>query len=88
MSADNWTRCPRCDKRENDIKHNLYGKVPEEDYLAAVNEIKKAKTEENLREDYDIGVFRNTFSVNYVCHCDKCGYHFEYEFGKELEIGE
>jgi hypothetical protein len=54
MSADNWTKCPRCGR------------------------------EENLREDYEIGIYLGKFHIDYHAECgyedsEGCGYRFHFE---------
>jgi hypothetical protein len=78
MSADNWTICPKC-KKEKDGK----AKVSEEAYNhlknKTVNEIRYSTTSDyTFREDYEIGVYENEFTVDYNGSCSKCNFEYSY----------
>lgn len=94
MSADNWTVCPKCGKSAKDEQlaridaaSAAYGKVSAAEYERLRVEAAKPLPEEveTLREDYDIGIYRGKFSVDYRASCDACG--FEHSFKHEVEIG-
>ena len=95
MSADNWTECPGCvekDKaryeREKGKVENAYGNVPSLEYLAMVGVVKsfEPKGNENLREDYEIGILRGKFYVVYKAQCDRCGFRYSFEFDELIQI--
>jgi hypothetical protein len=98
MSADNWTVCPRCLKlaekelavTEKDVTAN-YGKIPADQYLASLEIIKKMKhmlenPEQTLREDYDIGVNGQEFSVGYSARCATCGWNHTFKHEEKVTI--
>ena len=88
MSANNWSICPKCKKKNNEInakrienvKKN-YGVVSEDKYLELAEEAKKPIIiKETLREDYDIGVYEDgTFEVSYSCSCSVCGFKYSFK---------
>lgn len=96
MSADNWTTCPRCEKRaEADQEAKIlkagqaYGKVSEEEYYRLLEEARHPSTvEESLREDYGIGVSGNIFEVCYRCRCEDCGFTFGYKHRQTVPLEE
>lgn len=88
MSPRNWRTCPHCravaTQRRNEDRHAIkesYGKVSPEEYekrLAHWNADESDK-EENLREDYDIGMDEDgKFCVSYGCFCTVCGWSHEF----------
>ena len=91
MSADNWTQCPKCRLATVDVKAELdakYGKISREEYAKLEKSLKAAEKEQesdNLREDYEIGIFpdRNTgvprFYVSYSGCCRKCNWSFRFK---------
>jgi len=94
MSADNWVTCPRClanaKKEKEDLiakKNDCYGKIPEDKYLELVFEADKPiENEQTLREDYDIGIDGDEFSVNFRASCTKCGLIYKYSFNEQLKL--
>ena len=87
MSADNWGVCPKCKETAEKNITSAYGKVSEEEYLAALNERKQIENNLTLREDYEVGVdIDGEFSVSYSCHCSKCGFKFDYKYSQELVV--
>lgn len=95
MSADNWTYCPKCkanieDRRQQDRKklEASYGKVSSTKYIESLQALVKSESEpieETLREDYEIGVYGEEFSVNYKCRCTVCGFEFSYEYAEDVQ---
>ncbi len=92
MGADNWAKCPKCqqlkEQRLNKVNES-YGQVPPEDYLRLVKEAEetgihpRGRTDTPMREDWEIGTDESgIFSIDYSCHCDACGFEFEYKFEK------
>lgn len=90
MSADNWTKCPRCVERNKGRVDELrakadeaYGKVPIEEWKALEAEATACLLEEaptTLREDWEIGTRPDgRFSVRYGCSCTVCGFNFNYD---------
>lgn len=82
MSGDNWKACQVCHnlpvKYRGGISH-LYGKLPEEEYLALKNEHKELASIQTVREDYEF-VFDHdgTLSVSYFAKCENCGVEWKY----------
>lgn len=89
MSADNWTKCPNCKiKAQNQVREleskldTAYGKVSKEEYQTIVNQINSSsiKLEDTLREDYEIGIHKDEFFINYVGYCQVCKWSYEYKY--------
>ena len=77
--------CPRCKEEAEGKPAALYGKVSEQEYLAAIAKSNVEKRETNLREDFEISMDNNgKFSVTYSCRCKKCGFSYEFNFEKDL----
>ena len=80
MSVDNWTFCPRCERRRQKrlarLAHDVdvaYGKSIE--YERKRRALADARNEESaamFREDYEIGVIGDDFVVEYVGYCTNC----------------
>ena len=94
MTADNWRQCPRCihiAEEEQDkllkLVDESYGKVSANEYLQMVQETKRdISVDDTLREDYQLGMDEfGVFSVEYKCHCNACGYRYEYSI--EIDVG-
>ena len=87
MSADNWTTCPKCklatqQKYEKALKdaQDKYGVIPSDEYRALIEKAEKPLVfDETMREDYEIGVWEEDFSVSYTCLCTKCKFQFAFE---------
>jgi hypothetical protein len=53
MSADNWTECPRCIKSNPCISFT----------------VREGGTNETLREDWEVGMDGDIFTMHYKCVC-------------------
>ncbi len=93
MSADNWNLCPNCEiienKRMEDKSKKLkaqYGKISQEEYTRKILFSKEDNISlgKNLREDYEFHLEDGILEIVYVCHCNKCG--FKFEFSKDIDI--
>jgi len=84
MSADNWTRCPKCNqKRKETLKK--YGEIPEEEYLSALHPTDEDKTP--MREDWEIGMSDSgEFYLYYSCKCTRCGFNWKYQYEDHVLI--
>ena len=91
MSADNWTICPKCKSKKEDIEKKTrleaersYGKVTPDKFLTLINAVlnkENKKQEETLREDYKIGMDGyGSFSINYRAGCVECGFKYSYDY--------
>lgn len=88
MSADNWGVCPKCyppapKKRPTDPA-KLYGKVDEAAYRKAVRDFdawekRNPDPENELREDYEIGIYDGQFYISYGAECAVCGFKHTFE---------
>lgn len=83
MSANNWRSCPKCCREYNKSKEYLdsvYGNIPLEDYNKLISKLpENPKSEQNLREDYEIGINVNgSFFLSYRGSCDRCGFEYKY----------
>ena len=91
MSADNWTICPECKKKNDELNKSRildtaekYGKIPSDEYITLAKETSKPiEIECAMREDYDIGVGDDgTFDVDYHCQCTECGFKYVYKYSE------
>lgn len=86
MSADNWAKCPRCQKALDGTVETLsrriaagYGNVPAAEYQELQNRLVEAAVKakngsQTFREDYEIyGAATGTVTVSYSGHCGECG---------------
>ena len=92
MSADRWSRCPKCEKSAWDELDKLGAAVEAAEKANDLAAYKKAqaaldkvvrpsKLEQTMREDWDLGFDDDgKFSVVYDAHCNKCGFKFEHKF--------
>jgi len=92
MSADNWTKCPKCDvENQKNIQllleeiEEAYGKLsfPDFEEFKTANQLKVQELEnapDNLREDYFLGIWEGNFNVSYRGRCNKCDYAYSYEY--------
>ena len=81
MSADRWTKCPKCTAKKNDALESvrkLYGKISAEAYTQKLQEAAASAMSEHNRETlaeyYEVGVYGDRFRVDYGAACDKCGW--------------
>ncbi len=98
MSAHNYTHCPRClyrktleDEQMTQKLHDSYGVVAYDEYKEL--ETKTAKALENavtptFRENWEVGLFGGTFSVDYSGSCIVCGFSHEFVHEETLSVEE
>lgn len=97
MSANNWDKCPQCEKNRQDEIIKLdeaaasnYGVVSSEKYLAMLKNLRELEDKElgdTLREDYSVWIDEEgTFSVSYRCFCKVCGFEHIYKYFQKLEL--
>lgn len=83
MSADNWAICPRCNKTYEQKKaelHKAYGTVTAEEYSRLLKQVEAERGDKyTLREDYELGILKGQFYVNYSVFCEACGFAFNYK---------
>jgi hypothetical protein len=84
MSADSWEICPRClqqaqDKGIADFK-KTYGYTPPIDHIPIEPEDYRT-----FREDYEIGLYRGHFIVNYAGQCTVCKLRLDFRESRNLE---
>jgi len=91
MSADRWSKCPKCIRLHNeDVEADsialvaAYGTVDADEFLrmkaALDNKIGNGISRDMLREDYELWMDDNgVFSVNYKAICGTCGFKYEYD---------
>lgn len=95
MSADNWTKCPRClnqcqEKRQEALAEaqSTYGKIPADEYAAKLAEAEEIPEHmgDSLREDWEINTNETgEFFVSYSCRC-ACGFKFSYQHEEQIAI--
>lgn len=96
MSADNWTICPKCERKDRvdkekalDIAIINYGKVSAEEYEHAIFKARKGLENEydpTFREDWEIGLIGDEFAVRYRGSCTNCDFAYKFDFEKQLEV--
>jgi hypothetical protein len=97
MSANNWTGCPACIKKEEDEKERVgkeiyesYGKIPQKEFLKKMKELEAGNDEEGratLREDWELGTDGGgEFFVSYRCSCGECGFSFSFKHKEQLDL--
>lgn len=97
MSANNWARCPRCQKALDGTVHTLtqrvadtYGKIPAAEFAdlqtRLVDAAARAKNgAHTFREDYEItGAKDGLVKVGYSGGCSVCGLTFSFEDEHEI----
>jgi len=85
MSADNWGECPRCTGAVKKQLTEAYGKVSIEEYEKLQRDLEEVPAN-TLREDYEIGIRNEVFSVSYHASCQYpgslgragCGFQFQF----------
>jgi hypothetical protein len=81
MSADAWSKCPKCHINKKPAKISNYGKVSEEEYLK--KSTVEIEPEETLREDYGIYMDENgILNISYEAECGDCGWTFKFSVEK------
>jgi hypothetical protein len=40
----------------------------------------------NFRENYEIGVYKNKFEVDYIGSCTKCGFSYTFSHSEQIKI--
>lgn len=95
MSASNWQQCPRCLKEAHLEKgarekkaEEAYGKASPAEYNLLIKEAAKpVKTEDTLREDWELGVNSDgLFEVSYYCSCERCGFKYQYKHTEQVKV--
>jgi len=96
MSANNWTKCPKCEAKLSNKKavtldkaRKCYGKVSAEEFESRMGLAKAFSgeaLEDTLREDYELGIDGNTFSVSYRASCEECD--FSFEFRESMDVSQ
>lgn len=101
MSADNWTRCPRClrEAREaaaaaRDAVMDLYGTIPVEEFDVRRAELTDVDPYDytTFREDYEFyGADEGCVEAHYSGHCTVCNLSAKFEhthrFWPDTEAG-
>lgn len=98
MSADNWTRCPRCDakalaaleKKTEDVDA-AYGKVPVDEFDAmraqlAVDSDAITKMRATFREDYSFVLADNVLVARYRGSCGVCKLKVDFDAEHPFKI--
>ena len=97
MSADNWTKCPRCKKQQDQSLaaskarvDEAYGRVPVEQFDRMRRDYEDLRADgrpTTLREDWEIGADdegEGEFFVSYRASCP-CGFSFKFERTIQME---
>lgn len=95
MSANNWTTCPNC-KRKQDQEQatavikaaKAYGKVPAEQYAKLLHAAQYPIIySPSMREDYQLGVTEaGRFFVTYSASCNRCPFTYQYKYEVALDV--
>jgi hypothetical protein len=97
MSADHWSTCPKCkadkERRVSAAREEaraMYGKVPQEEYLEAIDRFPKAEStelDENMGWYYEFfGAEDGVLGISFSCQCRDCGYKFNYNHTVDMEV--
>lgn len=97
MSADNWAKCPRCQRALDGTVQTFakrltdaYGKVPAAEYTELQNKLAEAAVHAErgyatFREDYEIyGAETGTVTVSYSGSCRECGLGLSFDDKHEI----
>jgi len=92
MSADNWTKCPKCVasaiskwKAKCSSLEQSYGKMSASEYMSKHLELQSAPCfEDTLREDYEQGINDGVYSVSYSGSCAACGFEYQHNFSESV----
>ena len=87
MSADNYSKCPKCKvdlvQNKKDLANRAaegYGKISPDEYNDLLTEATKPiGLEDTLREDYEFYLEDDVLDINYHCACSVCKFKFEYK---------
>lgn len=88
MSATNYAICTPCEVRWNEETERAkadvvsqYGRVSRERYAEIVKRAdEEFSASETLAEYYELWIDDDMkFHVRYSCHCDKCGFAYEFK---------
>lgn len=95
MSANNWTTCPRCERRREKEQDRLigeadeaYGKVSAEEYRQLRQKANDGPplVKDHFREDYELFVIaEGVLTVIYHGWCQDCGYGVDYRHTQVVE---
>jgi len=89
MSADRWSKCPRCGGDVDTRRSAAYGTIPREEYERLIR-VEAAYPPETLREDWEIFLRDGRFYVSYGAMClggeDRKGCGFSFEFKHEEAV--
>ena len=83
MSATDWSICPICKKKLEDIKREKYGKVSAEEYEELIAQFKPEdnESEESVREDYEVYFDKEgNWVFDGGAGCENCGTDWEGKF--------
>ena len=95
MSADNWTRCPRCLKNAELEKEDFskkaregYGKLTSDEYeVLLLKSREPINLDDSLREDYEFYLDDDgCFTANYRATCGTCNFNFTFHHKQQVEI--
>lgn len=94
MSADRWLFCPGCEKKAEQERKDLlkqikdgYGKIPIDEYMVLVErstQPQESAVTRSLREDWEIGIRGDEFSVNYGADCQECGFSHRFKHTEKV----
>lgn len=96
MSADAWQECPRCvakgtmayreARRRAD---EAYGKVSVAQWRVLDETAHSLKPElrDTLREDYEIGMYKGVFTIDYHASCTECDFTFSHVLKEPVDVG-
>jgi hypothetical protein len=77
MSANNYTICPKCKASREKTLSEAYGKVTPQEY----EDLLEASPEcDDLREDWEVGIWKGKFIVDYRARCSACSFTFSYKY--------
>lgn len=97
MSAERWSTCPKCkadkERRVSAAREEaraMYGKVPQEEYLEAIDRFPKAEStdlDESMGWYYEVyGADEGEVTFDFSCQCRRCNYTFSVKHTVDMEV--
>ena len=90
MSADRWSKCPKCREKQEKAAEKLVADIAaakatkDFDRFAMLLEKQsepQQELEDTLREDWGIGIWdAESFEVSYSASCSICGFKYSFKF--------
>ena len=93
MSANNWTKCPRCEKHEQNRQveaskaaESAYGKVSASEYMRLLDIAKPRLLTETRREDWELFIKDGAMHIYYATSCENCDFEHSVKEDHPVQI--